>query len=178
MRSISAWSLLLRSRFRLFSKTSSIWSGQRNRLLFSLISSSAKHESAAECFSGCGNQFSRSRVIEAPLLSGASKWMGLYGWMNASVHWALTRDHASMQTALLSLFPQMGNKAVNLHGHGCTAPWQNSSSSPTNPKAYALTILPGWLLRTEDGVPLLYLLAPHVICNSNSFSAIQTPCPS
>lgn len=55
IRSISAWSLLLRSRFRLFSKTSSIWSGQRNRVLLSLISSSAKHtESAAGHCSGCG----------------------------------------------------------------------------------------------------------------------------
>lgn len=42
-RSTSAWSLLLMSRFRLFSKTSSIWSGQRKRVLFSLMSSSAKH---------------------------------------------------------------------------------------------------------------------------------------
>lgn len=42
-RSSSAWSRLLRSRFRLLSKTSSIWSGQRKRVLFNLMSSSAKH---------------------------------------------------------------------------------------------------------------------------------------
>ena len=47
MRSISAWSLLLRSKFRLFSKISSIWSGQRKRVLFSLMSSSAKHIQSA-----------------------------------------------------------------------------------------------------------------------------------
>lgn len=46
-RSISARSLLLRSKFRLFSKMSSIWSGQRNRVLFNLISSSAKHIQSA-----------------------------------------------------------------------------------------------------------------------------------